>query len=105
VRSRRAHPIAGSGTSYASLLRSAGFVEIEEHDLNAAYHTTASRKLAETERMADDLIDVLGRQEFDQTVANAGSRWQPSTTGCCAAHATWPDAPPAPEAPRPWLAA
>lgn len=56
-------------SSYPSLLRSAGYVEIEEHDLTRPYRTTAVHKLAETERMADDLIDVLGGQEFDEALA------------------------------------
>jgi SAM-dependent methyltransferase len=62
-------PACGLRTSYPSLLRSAGFVQIEEHDLTPAYHTTALRRLAETERLADELIEFLGRREFDEALA------------------------------------
>ncbi len=51
------------------LLRSAGYVEIEEHDFTPHYLTTAQRKLAEAERFADGMIEVLGRQEFDEMQA------------------------------------
>jgi cyclopropane fatty-acyl-phospholipid synthase-like methyltransferase len=56
-------------TSYPSLLRSAGFVEIEEHDLTADYFETASRKLAVAERFAGPMIEMLGRQDYDEMQA------------------------------------
>ena len=56
-------------TSYPSLLRSAGFVEIDEHDLTADYFATASRKLQVAEQFAEDMIEMLGRQEYDEMQA------------------------------------
>ena len=58
-------PECGLRTSYPSLLRSAGFVEIEERDLTADYHATASRKLEVAEQFAGDMIEMLGRQEYE----------------------------------------
>jgi cyclopropane fatty-acyl-phospholipid synthase-like methyltransferase len=52
-------------TSYPSMLHSSGFVDIEEHDLTTDYHATATRKLDLVEQFADDMIDMLGRQDFD----------------------------------------
>ncbi|MGH9213123.1 MAG: class I SAM-dependent methyltransferase [Acidimicrobiales bacterium] len=54
-------------TSCSSLLRSAGFVEIEEHDLTADYLATARRKLEVAEQFAEDLIQMLGHHDFDET--------------------------------------
>ena len=52
-------------TSYAALLRSAGFVDIAEHDLTPAYLATARTKLAVADELADGMADMLGQQEFD----------------------------------------
>lgn len=57
------------GTSYPRLLRSAGYVEIEEHDLTPTYLATARRKLRVAEEFADGMADMLGRQEFDDMQA------------------------------------
>lgn len=56
-------------TSYPSLLRSAGFVEIDEDDLTPAYLATARTKLAVADELADGMADMLGRQEFDDMQA------------------------------------
>jgi cyclopropane fatty-acyl-phospholipid synthase-like methyltransferase len=56
-------------TSYPALLRSAGFVDIDEHDLTPAYLATARTKLAVAEELADGMADMLGRQEFDDMQA------------------------------------
>jgi ubiquinone/menaquinone biosynthesis C-methylase UbiE len=56
-------------TSYPSLLRSAGFVDVEEHDLTPDYLTTVTRKLEVAERFAPDLIQLLGRDDFDEMQA------------------------------------
>ena len=56
-------------TSYAALLRSAGFVDIAEHDLTPAYLATARTKLAVADELADGMADMLGRQEFDEMQA------------------------------------
>lgn len=56
-------------TSYPSLLRSAGFVDVEEHDLTPDYLTTATRKLEVTEQFAQHLIQMLGRDDFDEMQA------------------------------------
>ena len=47
-------------TSYAGLLRSAGFVEIDAVDLTAEYLATQRRWLAATLRHEDGLRDALG---------------------------------------------
>jgi cyclopropane fatty-acyl-phospholipid synthase-like methyltransferase len=62
-------PNCGLRTSYPSLLRSAGFVEIDERDLTAGYFATASRKLEVAEQFAEDMIEMLGRQEYDEIQA------------------------------------
>jgi cyclopropane fatty-acyl-phospholipid synthase-like methyltransferase len=58
-------PNCGLRTSYPSLLRSAGFGEIEEHDLTPDYLTTATRKLEVAEEFTEDMIHMLGRQEHE----------------------------------------
>ena len=62
-------PNCGLRTSYPSLLRSAGFVEIDERDLTADYFATASRKLEVAEQFAEDMIEMLGRPEYDEMQA------------------------------------
>jgi hypothetical protein len=54
---------------YPSLLRSAGFVDVEEHDLTPAYLATARRKLSEEERLVDGMVEMLGPEEFAETQA------------------------------------
>jgi cyclopropane fatty-acyl-phospholipid synthase-like methyltransferase len=56
-------------TSYPSLLRSAGFVELEERDLTDDYLATAARKWEVAQRFAEDMIRMLGREEYDETQA------------------------------------
>jgi cyclopropane fatty-acyl-phospholipid synthase-like methyltransferase len=55
--------------SYPRLLRSAGFVDIDEHDLTPAYLATARTKLAVADELADGMADMLGQQEFDDMQA------------------------------------
>jgi hypothetical protein len=62
-------PNCGLRTSYPSLLRSAGFVDVEERDLTADYFSTASRKLDVAERFAADMIAMLGRPEYERMQA------------------------------------
>jgi cyclopropane fatty-acyl-phospholipid synthase-like methyltransferase len=62
-------PNCGLRTSYPSLLRSAGFVDVEERDLTADYFATASRKLHVAEEFAADMIEMLGRQEYERMQA------------------------------------
>jgi SAM-dependent methyltransferase len=62
-------PHCGLRTSYPSLLRSAGYVDIVEHDLTPAYLATARTKLAVADQFADGTADMLGRQEFDDMQA------------------------------------
>lgn len=73
VQARRAieagPPNCGLEATYPNLLRSAGFTDIEEQDVTPEYLATARRKLEETERFADAMADVLGRQELDETQA------------------------------------
>lgn len=51
-------------TSYPSLLRSAGFVGIDERDVTPEYLAVARGKRDAFERLAVELTDVLGEQEF-----------------------------------------
>ena len=62
-------PHCGLRTSYPSMLRSAGFVEIEEHDRTREYLTTAARKLHVAEQFAGDMIRMLGRRDYDEMQA------------------------------------
>jgi ubiquinone/menaquinone biosynthesis C-methylase UbiE len=62
-------PHCGLRTSYPSLLRSAGFVEIEERDLTPEYLATAARRLEVTEQFADGLVWMLGHRDYDETHA------------------------------------
>ena len=54
-------------TTYPNLLRSAGFVDVDEHDVTPDYLATARRKLEESERFAAGMAEALGRQEFEDT--------------------------------------
>ena len=67
-------PNCGLRTSYPSLLRSAGFVDVEERDLTADYLATASRKLDVAEQFAGDMIEMLGRQEYERDASRAQAR-------------------------------
>lgn len=62
-------PECGLRTTYPNLLRSAGFVDVEEHDVTPAYLATARRKLEESERFAAGMAEALGPQEFEETRA------------------------------------
>jgi cyclopropane fatty-acyl-phospholipid synthase-like methyltransferase len=62
-------PNCGLRSSYSSLLRSAGFVEIEEYDLTTDYLATATRKVEVAEQFAEDMIQMLGRREYDEMQA------------------------------------
>jgi ubiquinone/menaquinone biosynthesis C-methylase UbiE len=56
-------------TSYPGLLRSAGFVEVEERDLTADYLATACRKFDVAERFVGDMVGMLGRQAYEEMQA------------------------------------
>jgi ubiquinone/menaquinone biosynthesis C-methylase UbiE len=56
-------------TTYPNLLRSAGFLDVDEHDVTPDYLATARRKLEETERFAAGMVEALGPQEFEETQA------------------------------------
>lgn len=62
-------PNCGLRTSYPSLLRSAGFVEVDERDLTDDYYATATRKLAVAEQFADEMTEMLGRKDYDEMQA------------------------------------
>ncbi|GEL20250.1 hypothetical protein [Pseudonocardia asaccharolytica] len=51
-------PAVTSHGNYRNLMRSAGFVEVEEHDVTAAYLETARAWLRHVEDAADDLAAV-----------------------------------------------
>jgi hypothetical protein len=44
-------------------------VDVEERDLTADYFSTASRKLEVAEQFAEDMIEMLGRQEYERMQA------------------------------------
>jgi SAM-dependent methyltransferase len=54
---------------YPRLLRSSGFVEIEEFDVTPEYLATARRKLDESERCASGMAAALGARQFEETRA------------------------------------
>jgi SAM-dependent methyltransferase len=54
---------------YPTMLRSSGFVGIEEHDVTSEYLATARRKLDESERCASGMADALGPRQFEETRA------------------------------------
>jgi ubiquinone/menaquinone biosynthesis C-methylase UbiE len=56
-------------TSYVSLLRSAGFVGIDERDVTPEYLVVARSKHDAFERFAAELSDVLGQREFAELQA------------------------------------
>jgi hypothetical protein len=56
-------------TGYPSLLRSAGFGDVEERDRTADYLATASRKLDVADRHTGAMIELLGRRAFDEMQA------------------------------------
>jgi ubiquinone/menaquinone biosynthesis C-methylase UbiE len=62
-------PHCGLPTTYPALLRSAGFVDVDEHDLTPAYLATALTKLAVADELADAMADMLGREAFDDMQA------------------------------------
>lgn len=54
-------------TSYESLLRTAGFIDVEVVDLTAEYRITQQAKIDETDRRRDDLLALVGREEYDES--------------------------------------
>ena len=70
-RAREAGPPAVSvRTTYPSMLRSAGFVGIEELDVTSASLATARRVQQLWDTRADELIASLGTEEFDEFQTN-----------------------------------
>lgn len=55
-------------TSYESLLHTAGFVEVEVVDLTSEYRVTQQAKIDETERHRDELIALVGREEYHENL-------------------------------------
>ncbi len=51
-------------TSYPSLLESAGFVEVIAVDVTRAYRSTLAGWFYETERRADEVVAVVGVDEY-----------------------------------------
>ncbi len=56
-------------TSYPSLLRSAGFVDVEAADVTSGYRSTIERWFRETERRRDHLRSFVGDDEIDERQA------------------------------------
>jgi SAM-dependent methyltransferase len=68
-------------TTYPNLLRSAGFVDIDEHDVTPDYLATARRKLEESQRFAAGMAESLGPPEFQETQAKRRLAIQAITDG------------------------
>jgi len=47
------------------MLRTAGFVDIRSSDATGAWRQTAERLIAEQDRLAEPLIELIGQQLFD----------------------------------------
>ena len=52
-------------TSYASLLDSAGFVDVVAEDVTSAYRTTLAAWHDETQRRRDAVVALVGAEEFE----------------------------------------
>lgn len=57
-------------TSYSSLLRTAGFIDVEIVDLTADYRLIQQAKINEAERRREDLIALIGREEYEESRRN-----------------------------------
>ena len=53
-------------TSYPSMLRSAGFVDVVGDDVTADYRATVARWFEATERRRDDVVAATGAAELDE---------------------------------------
>ena len=71
---RRAHRAGPAGvavrTSYESLLKTAGFVEIGAKDLTSEYRSTQAGWMEATARRADAVRAALGDVEYEERMAN-----------------------------------
>ncbi len=71
---RRAHRLGPAAvavpTSYPSLLRSAGFVDIDRVDLTDEYHSTQLRWIDATERNASAIREAMGTELYEERLAN-----------------------------------
>jgi cyclopropane fatty-acyl-phospholipid synthase-like methyltransferase len=67
-------PHCGLRTSYAGLLRSAGFVDVDEHDLTPAYLATARTKLAVADELAGGMPTCSASRSSTTCRPSAGSR-------------------------------
>ncbi|MFV2039847.1 MAG: hypothetical protein ACC660_06350 [Acidimicrobiales bacterium] len=67
---RRAHEIGPPGvavrTSYPSLLRTAGFVDIGSRDCTAEYRTALSGWIGAIDRRAEAVRDAIGDAVYDE---------------------------------------
>ncbi len=57
-------PQASASASYADLLASAGFGEIDEVDLTDQYRATAAAWLDESDRATEQLEEIFGVEEY-----------------------------------------
>lgn len=53
-------------TSYPSLLHTAGFVDVEIFDVTVEYRITQQAKIDETERHREELIELVGVEEYEE---------------------------------------
>lgn len=86
-------------TTYPNLSRSAGFVDVDEHDLTPDYLATARRKLEESERFAAGMAGRSAARSSRTPRQSADSPSAPSRPGCsgarCSSPAVLPRRPPA----------
>jgi hypothetical protein len=91
-RARAAGPRAvAMRADHRRLLRSAGFRDITELDVTAAFRATAAAWLAESEAHAVELARLEPPGAFAQRQADRGPCWPRSTRGCCAVCCWSPD--------------
>jgi cyclopropane fatty-acyl-phospholipid synthase-like methyltransferase len=62
-------PAAIARSDYPSMLRSARFTDIEEHDVTAAFLATARLAVDVWNERADDVVASLGTRDFDERQA------------------------------------
>ncbi len=71
-------------TSYPSLLRSAGFVDIDVSDLTREYRDTQQAWLVATDEWREELIDLVGIDEYTEAHRRRRSTLESIDTGLLA---------------------
>jgi hypothetical protein len=69
-RAHRAGPVAVAvRTSYPSLFRSAGFADLEQHDVTDEYRATLAAWLVALKRRSDEIERAIGGEAHDERLA------------------------------------